>query len=112
MGYSSPTSALQIVTLGNAPLAPKSLSVKASKTSVLLQWAKVTVSGGGAVRNYVIEYSKDSGKSWITIKKSVSTSTSLTISGLRTKTAYKFRVSAVNDVGSSPASKTLSVKTA
>lgn len=108
----SPTSeVLTLTTVGNPPAAPTSLSVKASKTSVVLGWKKPTSVGSGAIRNFIVEYSKDGGNTWITVKKSVSTSTKLTITGLKSKRSYKFRVTAVNDVGNSPTSKSLNVKT-
>jgi hypothetical protein len=76
-----------------------------------LSWATATVTGGSAVRNYVVEYSTNGGSSWMTVTKPVSTSRTLTLTGLRSKTAYLFRVIAVNDVGSSPTSANLALTT-
>jgi predicted phage tail protein len=111
IGFSSVSSILQVTTVGNAPLAPTSLSVKAAKTSVTLGWKAPTVTGGSAVRNYVVEYSKNNGVSWLKVTKAVSTSRSLIVKGLKSKTSYLFRVTAVNDVGNSPASKRLKIVT-
>jgi len=111
LGYSLPTNAFEVVTQGYAPAAPTSLSVKAAKTSVTLGWKAAAVTGGSAVRNYIVEYSKDNGVSWLKVTKPVSTSRSLTIKGLRSRTTYLFRVTAVNDVGNSKASKSLKVTT-
>jgi titin len=111
IGFSTVSSILQVTTVGNAPLAPTSLSVKAAKTSVTLGWKAPTVTGGSAVRNYVVEYSKNNGVSWLKVTKAVSTSRSLIVKGLKSKTSYLFRVTAVNDVGNSPASKRLKVVT-
>jgi titin len=111
IGFSSVSSILQVTTVGNAPLAPTSLSVKAAKTSVTLGWKAAAVTGGSAIRNYVVEYSKNNGVSWLKVTKAVSTSRSLTVKGLKSKTSYLFRVTAVNDVGNSPASKRLKVVT-
>ncbi len=110
-GFGATSTVLQIVTVGNAPNAPTGLGVTAAKTSVTLKWKAATVSSGSSVRNYLVEYSTDSGATWITFRKSVSTSTSLSVTGLRTKTRYMFRVTAVNDVGNSPTSAVLNVKT-
>jgi titin len=111
IGYSAHTPALEVSTQGYPPAAPISLSVKAAKTSVTLGWKIAVVNGGSAVRNYIVEYSKNNGYTWLKVTKPVSTSRSLTIKGLRSKTTYLFRVTAVNDVGNSKHSKTLKVVT-
>jgi titin len=111
IGFSTVSSILQVTTVGNAPLAPSSLSVKAAKTSVTLGWKAPAVTGGSAIRNYVVEYSKNNGVSWLKVTKAVSTSRSLIVKGLKSKTSYLFRVTAVNDVGNSPASKRLKIVT-
>jgi hypothetical protein len=85
--------------------------VKAAKTSVTLGWKAAAVTGGSAIRNYVVEYSKNNGVSWLKVTKAVSTSRSLIVKGLKSKTSYLFRVTAVNDVGNSPASKRLKIVT-
>jgi hypothetical protein len=87
------------------------LAVTPSTKSVALSWAAAAVSGGSSVRNYVVEYSTNGGTSWTTVTKSVSASTTLSVTGLRSKTAYLFRVTAVNDVGSSIPSTNLAVTT-
>lgn len=111
IGSSVASSAVSAVTDGNAPAAPTSLSVKASKTSIVLSWKSPTVTNGSAVRSYLVEYSKNNGATWLKVKTTPSTSRSLTITGLKTKTTYLFRVTATNDVGNSPASKSLKVTT-
>jgi titin len=111
IGTSQASAVVSAVTAGNAPAAPTSLSVKASRTSVVLGWKASTVTNGSAVRNYIVEYSKNNGGTWTKVTKSVSTSTTLTVSGLKTKTNYLFRVTATNDVGNSAASKSLKVTT-
>jgi titin len=111
IGYSSPTQALEVSTPGHPPAAPTSLSVKASKTSVTLGWKAAVVNGGSAVKNYIVEYSKNNGYTWIKVKKPISTSRTLVITGLKNMNTYLFRVTAVNDAGSSAASKQLKVMT-
>ncbi len=111
IGTSQASAVLSAVTAGNAPTAPTSLSVKASRTSVVLGWKASTVTNGSAVRNYIVEYSKNNGGTWLKVTKPISTSTKLTVSGLKTKTNYLFRVTATNDVGNSAASKSLRVTT-
>jgi hypothetical protein len=111
IGTGTISNAVEAVTVGNAPSAPTSLAVKPSKTSIVLSWAAPTVSGGSAVRDYTVEYSSNSGATWTTVTKAKSTSRSMTVTGLRRATAYLFRVSAVNDVGSSTPSTNLAVTT-
>ena len=111
IGYSSPTQVFEVSTQGYPPAAPTSLSVKASKTSVTLGWKAAAGNGGSAVKNYIVEYSKNNGYTWIKVKKPISTSRTLVITGLKNMTTYLFRVTAVNDVGNSAASKNLKIVT-
>jgi Ca2+-binding RTX toxin-like protein len=101
-GYSVPSEVFQVVTYGDAPTAPSALRVTAkSKTSMVLAWAAAQVNQGSKVRNYNVSYSSDQGATWTNVRKSVSASTSLTVTGLRSATTYWFRVTATNDVGTS-----------
>jgi titin len=111
LGFSVPSQVLEVRTQGYPPAAPTSLSVKASKTSVTLGWKSALVSGGSSVRNYIVEYSKNYGYSWIKVTKPESNSRLLTVTGLKRATTYLFRVTAVNDVGNSKSSKNLKVTT-
>ena len=111
VGYSAKSEVVTVVTTGNAPNAPTGLGIKPAKNTVTLSWAAPVIVDGSAVRNYVVEYSKDGGVTWLTVTKRDSNSRSLVISGLKTKTTYKFRVTATNDVGDSPASAVLTAVT-
>ncbi|MEY4389280.1 MAG: hypothetical protein RLZZ432_999, partial [Chloroflexota bacterium] len=112
IGASSPSAVHTVTTLGSVPSAPTNLLVKSTTaTTVTLSWAQPLVSDGSAVRNYVVEYSTNGGATWVAATKPLSTSKSVTISGFRTKTTYKFRISAVNDVGMSSPSGTVTIKT-
>lgn len=111
VGYSLPSKVVEVTTFGYPPSAPTSLGVKASATSVTLSWKAATSTRGSAVRNYIVEYSKNYGTTWIKVKKPVSTSRTLVITGLKSTTTYLFRVTAVNDVGNSAGSKNLKVVT-
>ena len=52
--------------------------------------------GSPAFHDYAIQYSSDSGSTWTTFSDTVSTGTSVTVTGLTNGTAYVFRVAAVN----------------
>jgi hypothetical protein len=103
-GTSPSSTVRELTTVGNAPNAPTSLRVTAKATQVTLSWAAATVTGGGPVSNYLVQYSTDEGLNWTYATKPVSTSRSLTIRNLTRSTAYIFRVYATNDSGTSPAS--------
>jgi hypothetical protein len=111
VGFSDSTDVVSVVTAGNAPSAPTRLGIKPARNTVTLSWAAPTIVDGSAVRNYIVEYSKDGGLNWLTVRKAESTSRTLTISGLKTRTTYKFRVTATNDVGDSPVSAELTAVT-
>jgi len=110
-GTSAFSNIVSAVTLGAVPSAPTSLAVSASTTYVSLSWQSAAVVGGSAIRNYIVEFSTDGGTTWRTVVKPVSTSRNLQVTGLTSRTTYKFRVTAVNDVGNSDASAVLSVTT-
>ena len=111
VGTSSASTVLELTTVGNAPNAPTSLGFTARPTQVTLSWNAATVTGGGPVRNYLVEYSTNGGTNWINVTKPVSTSRTLVIRNLTRSTAYLFRVYAVNDSGTSPSSANLAVTT-
>jgi predicted phage tail protein len=111
VGTSPSSQVLEVKTLDNTPSAPTALAVKPATTSIVLSWAPVVVAIGSAVTDYVIEYSSNNGVSWVRINDGQSSKTSTTVSGLKSKRNYLFRVSAVNLAGASSPSKTLKVTT-
>ncbi|MFM2113686.1 MAG: hypothetical protein RL643_644, partial [Actinomycetota bacterium] len=89
------------------PTAPTGLVATAGAAQVVLRWNAPSHTGGSAVTDYVIDYSSDSGDTWITFVDGVTTSLSATVSGLTNGTTYLFRVSAKNAVGTGAASGTV-----
>ena len=96
------------VTPVTTPGTPTSLSGTADDASVVLNWTAPTVTGGTAITDYTVESSSDSGTTWTAFSHDAATTASLRVTGLTNGTAYTFRVSAVNAVGTGTASATAS----
>jgi subtilisin family serine protease len=97
----------------SAPAAPGSPAGVGFNQSVRLTWNAPSFNGGAAITDYVVEYATTSAGSnalvWTTFADGVSVSTTATVTGLTNGTQYQFRVSAVNAVGRSAASSTVTV---
>lgn len=111
VGSGASTAVVQVKTLDNKPSAPTTLAVKTAATSIVLSWSPAAVVNGSDVINYLVEFSSNNGSTWSAVSKSKSSKTSITVSGLKSKRTYLFRVFAVNLAGSSASSKTLKVTT-
>ena len=81
-----------------------------TSTTVALTWT-TPANGGSTITDYLVEYSSNGGTSYNTFIHAPSPTTSITVSGLVTLTAYLFRVSAINAVGTGTASATASTTT-
>ena len=102
----------ELLTPGAAPSAPTALKVTTkTTTSVTLSWNAAKVVGGSAVREYIVEYSKNKGATWTRVSSVAFKSTNLLVKGFKSKTTYMFRVSARNDVGISSKSNIVTVAT-
>jgi surface protein len=86
-------------TVNAAPDAPTSVSGTAEDSQVSLTWTTPTYNNGAAITDYTIQFSSNSGSSWTTFSDTVSSSTSVVITGLTNGLSYIFRVAAVNSVG-------------
>lgn len=82
----------------SAPSAPSSITATAGNTSVRLSWSAPSFDGGAAVSDYVVEVSTD-GTTWSTFDDGVSTARTATVTGLVNGVTHRFRVAAVNSVG-------------
>ena len=96
------------VTPFSVPGQPTSLSGTAGINQVSLSWSAPTSNGGSAITDYVIEYSTNSGSTWVTFVDAVSSTTSSTVTSLTNGTGYIFRVTAKNIAGNGTASLTTS----
>lgn len=95
------------------PTAPAQVtgltSTTVGSTTVGLTWT-APGDGGSAITNYLVEYSSNAGSSYSTFTHG-STATATTVTGLTASTAYLFRVSAINTIGTGTASTPLSQTT-
>lgn len=88
------------------PSAPRSVKVSPRKGAVVVTWSAPSSDGGAKRTAYSLRYSTD-GSSWETVSVSAS-ATRYTLTGLTNGQRYYVRVIAVNDVGNSPVSATVS----
>jgi len=91
------------VTLDGVPSAPESLSVAeiANGHSIPLTWGEPSSTGGQPITDYRIEYRQTGQPSWATFSDGVATSLSTTVTSLSNNQSYDFRVSAINNIGTS-----------
>lgn len=112
-GTESPTSLIYSASFepapASAPSSPTSLRGTVSNGSVALAWTAPPSDGGAPLSDYIIEYSTTNGSSWITVDDGVSTSASATVNNLTNFQQYLFRVFAVNLIGQSGASATVTL---
>jgi subtilisin family serine protease len=112
-GTESPTSLIYSTSFdpapASAPSAPSLLRGTVSSGAVALTWTAPPSDGGAPLSDYIVEYSTSNGSSWTTFDDGVSTTTSVTVNNLTNFQQYVFRVFAVNSIGQSGASATVSL---
>jgi hypothetical protein len=81
------------------PPAPTGLTATGGNAQASLSWVAPTVLSQTPITDYTIQSSSNSGSSWTTLARAVSTATNVTVTGLTNGTAVVFRVSATNGVG-------------
>jgi titin len=111
VGISKSSTSLYVTTLATAPGTVTGLTVKSvSATGAVITWTAPNI-GGSRISDYLAEVSTDNGQTWKAVVKSASSSTTLTLKGLKTKTSYLIRVSAKNSVGYGSVSQGLALTT-
>jgi len=90
------------------PQAPTDLAFTDTSTvSGKLTWIAPEVIGSPTLKDYVIQYTSNGGKTWVTIKDGYSMTPSLPMSNLKSGVEYGFRVRAENGAGTAPWSSPL-----
>ena len=95
--YSTSSSSVLVGTPG----APTSVVGSSGDAQISLVWSAPSSNGGSSITDYVVQYSSNSGTTWSTFADGTSTTATAIVTGLTNGSAYIFRVSAVNSVGSS-----------
>jgi len=95
------------------PDAPTGLSAASSgQTTIILSWTAPTNTGGAVISGYKIEVSPNGTSDWSDLVMNTnSATTSYEHSGLAPEMAHYYRVSAINAVGTGPASLIASATT-
>jgi hypothetical protein len=66
---------------------------------VELSWSAPASDGSAAIKDYVVQWSSDGGRTWTTYTHAASVATRITIQQLQSGRTYVFRVAALNDAG-------------
>src|SRR5881409_3258636 len=113
IGTSPPSNTASATTPIASPSPPTGLAATAvSSSQIGLTWTGPTDNGGAVITGYKIERSTDGGITWTTLVANTgSTSTAYSDIGLAHTTAYTYRVSAINSVGTGSPSATASSTT-
>ena len=94
------SSASSPVIPAGVPVAPGAPTPTAGNASVSLSWTAPSANGS-AITDYKIYYSTSASGTYTLFSDTVSTTTSVTVTGLTNGTAYFFKIAAVNSVGDS-----------
>ena len=105
--------AVRLVRL-NAPSAPATFSIQSvSSAQMDLSWTPPRKTGGSDITGYKIEVSTDGGKNWSDlVADTSSTDTMYSDKGLAPSSTRHYRISAINAIGTGPATRATSGVTA
>jgi hypothetical protein len=97
---SSTSGSSNSVTPAGVPATPSAPTQSAGNASVALSWTAPSANGS-AITDYKIYYATSEAGTYTLFSDTVSTTTSVTVTGLTNGTAYYFKIAAVNSVGDS-----------
>lgn len=112
IGVSDPSAIGQLSVPAKISDAPQNLTagLNSTATRVELSWQAPANNGGGAIRQYMIQYSANGGTTWVTGGYAPANATSYSAVFIPGKGAsYSYRVIAQNAAGNSPSSNVVSV---
>lgn len=92
--------AVEIIPTLTAPEAPTTPAGLPGTRQASVAWV-TPPDGKSAISDYVVQFSSNGGSSWATFPDGVSTTTAATVTGLTNGVGYRFRVAAVNAIGTS-----------
>lgn len=96
----------------SVPQQPTGLTATAKLLKINLSWNTPSYNGGSVITGYMIERSTDNGNTWSTIVSNTgNTGTTYSDTNVQLLITYTYRVSAINDVGTSTPSNTASATT-
>ena len=111
VGESYPSNEVSATPIG-PPQPPTGLIATGALLKINLSWNPPSNDGGSPITGYMIEKSTDNGNTWATIVSSTgSTGTTYSDSNVLPLVTYTYRVSAINDVGTSSPSNIASATT-
>ncbi len=111
-GTSVSSNTASAITLNTVPTPPTGLTATANLLQINLSWNSPTDNGGSAMTGYMIERSTDDGYTWNTIVSNTgNTGTTYMDKNVLPLMTYTYRVSAINDVGTSSPSNIASATT-
>jgi len=105
------TAQVRFKTRAGAPSAPTNLrSSSVTGTKAVITWDLPASNGGKAIKNYRVEISSNCS-TYTVLRRTASNSLVRTVTKLKPRTQYCFRVSTITSLGTSKASKVLKIKT-
>ena len=113
VGLSVASGVVRAETTADVPGQPTDLgAIAASRNEILLGWSPPRDDGGSPIIGYKIESSTDGGASWTTVRSNTgTTNTAYRHGNLQPGTMYRYRVSAVNEVGAGEPSEYAEART-
>jgi large repetitive protein len=107
-GNSTPSTSV-FSTPATTPGVPQGLNAAAGDAQVVLTFAAPASNGGSAITDYQVQYKESSSGTWLAYSDGApSAATGRTVTGLTNGVSYDFQVQAVNAMGASPWTATVS----